>query len=369
MTAKNVCCWDLEGPISVLDFAAELGRLLSKNSNIGLQKYNTGAFYKMLSEYDDYLIDVPGVKEKLNIPDYQPGDTLRLIAPLYVSTYSDEDLIKLAKQNLGLLPGCIELMDQLRNQWEIYIISTSYSHFAYNVANALSIPKEHVFCTELNVKKAKKTFDNIKSEVKLLVNSIFQHFMSNGNNLDAVVEELNNFFWDNEESDYLRVMNLIKVRGGKRKELALETISREIKTPISQFIVIGDSITDIDMLQRVKDEEGIAVSFNGNRFSVSRANIAITSLNNLGTLPIFENRDNLETFLESWESTSENFKNNPLKIPNNLISENTKNYFVKYRFVPAIENLTNKTQAELDLIIKKQERMRKKARGWSGNLG
>ncbi|GAI60531.1 unnamed protein product, partial [marine sediment metagenome] len=30
MTLKNVCCFDLEGPISVLDFAAELGLLLSK---------------------------------------------------------------------------------------------------------------------------------------------------------------------------------------------------------------------------------------------------------------------------------------------------------------------------------------------------
>lgn len=369
MTAKNICCWDLEGPISVLDFAAELGKLLSTNSNFGLQKYNTGEFYKMLSDYDDYLIDVPGVKEKLNIPDYQPGDTLRLIAPLYISAYSDEDLIRLAKQNLGLLPGCVELMAELRSQWEIYIISTSYSHFAYNVANALRIPKAHVFCTELNIKKTKKTFNNIQIEVNLLVNSIFQHFMESSSNLDSVVEELNNFFWNNEESDYLKVMNSIKVRGGKRKELALEKISRELKTPISQFIVIGDSITDIDMLQRVKDEEGIAVSFNGNRFSVSRANVAITSPNNLGILPIFENRDNLESFLKSWESSYERFKNNPLKIPQNLISENIKDYFAKYQFVPEIENLKNKTKATLDLTIKKQEIMRKQVRGWSGNLG
>lgn len=369
MTAKNICCWDLEGPISVLDFAAELGKLLSTNSNLGLQKYNTGEFYKMLSDYDDYLIDVSGVKEKLNIPDYQPGDTLRLIAPLYISVYSDEDLIRLAKQNLGLLPGSVELMAELRSQWEIYIISTSYSHFAYNVANALSIPKDHVFCTELNIRKTRKTFDNIKTEVNLLLDSIFQHFMESNNNLDAVIEELNNFFWNNEESDYLKVMNIIKVRGGKRKELILEKISRELKTPISQFIVIGDSITDIDMLQRVKDEEGIAVSFNGNRFSVSRANVAITSPNNLGVLPIFENRDNLETFLESWESSYERFKNNHLKIPQNLISANIKDYFAKYQFVPDIENLKNKTKANLDLIIKKQEIMRKQVRGWFGNLG
>ncbi|NHJ20190.1 MAG: hypothetical protein EAX91_04540, partial [Candidatus Lokiarchaeota archaeon] len=118
-----------------------------------------------------------------------------------------------------------------------------------------------------------------------------------------------------------------------------------------------------------KVEEGIAVSFNGSRFSVSRANVAITSPNNLGVLPIFENRDNLETFLESWESSYERFKNNHLKIPQNLISANIKDYFAKYQFVPDIENLKNKTKANLDLIIKKQEIMRKQVRGWFGNLG
>ena len=49
---KNVCCWDLEGPISVLDFAAEIGRLLSSKKELGLQKYDMGEFFFMISNYD-----------------------------------------------------------------------------------------------------------------------------------------------------------------------------------------------------------------------------------------------------------------------------------------------------------------------------
>jgi len=369
LTVKNVCCWDLEGPISVLDFAAELSKLLSNKAKLALHKYDMGEFYKMLSDYDDYLIEVPGVKEELNIPNYQPGDTLRLVAPLYMASFSDKELNRIAKRNLGLLPGCEDLMKTLHKNWDIYIISTSYTHFAHNVAKTLKIPPDHVFCTELNIRSANESFHNIKNEVDTLVKSIFQKFTDSNKNLDAIIEDLNDFFWKKEKSDYFKAMEKIQVRGGKRKEQAIETISNKTQIPISEIVALGDSITDINMLQRLKDENGIAVSFNGNRFTVSRANIAITTPNNLGTLPIFEHKLNIESFLDLWEKTYKEFYLNPRNIPEKLVSRETKEYFVKYQFVPEIENLKNKSKEELDLIIAKQERMRKKVRGWAGNLG
>ena len=174
----NVCCWDLEGPISVIDFAAEIGKLLGDKSKFNLKKYDMGAFFRMISNYDDYIIDVPGVKETLNIPDYQPGDTLRIMAPLYTACYTDKELIKLAKSDLGLLPGCRELINILRKDWEIFVISTSYSHFAHNVTASLGIPKDNVYCTELNIKNLKKGLNNIEEDVELLMNVIFQKYLN-----------------------------------------------------------------------------------------------------------------------------------------------------------------------------------------------
>lgn len=369
MKVKKVCCWDLEGPITVLDFAAELGKLLSDKTELGLHRSDMGTFYKMLSEYDDYLIEFPRIKEELNIPDYQPGDTLRLMAPFYMFFYTDDELIRLAKQNLGLLPGCTDLMERLHRNWDIYIISTSYCHFSHTVAKALKIPVDHVFSTDLNIKSANEAFLDFRNDIDILINSIFQRFIDSGKQLNEVMYDLSDFFWNRKESDYAKAMNQIQVRGGKRKELAVETISDQTQVPISEFVALGDSITDINMLKRLKDEDAKAVSFNGNRFTVSRANIAVTTTNNLGTLPIFDYKDNLDTFLESWESLYSGFKNNPKKIPDNLISKEIKNYFIKHQFVPEIENLKNKTKSELDLIVTKQEQMRKKVRGWSGNLG
>ena len=135
------------------------------------------------------------------------------------------------------------------------------------------------------------------------------------------------------------------------------------------MIALGDSITDINMLQRLKDEGGIAVSFNGNRFTAERANIAITTPNNLGVLPVFQAKNNIEQFLEKWELLYESFENDPKKIKNGIISKQCKDLFIQESFIPEITNLKNKSTEQLNKIISKQEKMRKLVRCWAGNLG
>jgi predicted HAD superfamily phosphohydrolase len=365
----NVCCWDLEGPISVLDFAAEMAHLLSQKKDFDLHKYDMREFFFMISNYDDYIIDVPGVKKNLKIPEYQPGDTLRLMAPLYVACFSEKDLFNLANSNLGLLPGCQKLMQILQKNWEIFIISTSYTQFAHKVSSALKITKDHVYCTDLNIHALRDGLINIDNEVNVLIKDIYQKYIENNKDLNSVIEDLNKFFWKNINSDYVKVMNQVKVRGGKSKELAVEEISKRTGVHISKMIAIGDSITDINMLQRVNDEGGISISFNGNRFSAKYANIAINTLNSMGILPIFQLKKNLHIFLNEWESNFQYFKKDPKNIFNELISEECKRYFIRNNFVPEIINLSNKTKDQLNEIVSRQEQMRKEVRGTVGSLG
>ncbi|MFX1420571.1 MAG: HAD hydrolase family protein [Promethearchaeota archaeon] len=356
---KFCCCWDLEGPISVIDFAAKLSRNLNEVLGINLRKYNMEDFFTMLSDYDDYIVDVPGIKEKFNILEYQPGDTLRLIVPLYILAFTDKDLLNLARNNLGLLPGCKELMTILLREWDVFVISTSYNHFALTVSDKLNIPKDHVYSTDLNISDLKDEVLDIEQEVNILIKEIFDKYLKNNKNLDYVIEDLDNFFWRTQNSNYIKIMNQIKVRGGKRKELAVEEISRLTDFPISEMIAVGDSITDINMLQRVKDEGGIALSFNGNRFSCERANVAINTPNSLGVLPIFRAKPKIADFLDQWELKFDSFDYNPENIPNNIISKECRNFFIKYNFVPEIINLQNKSSEEMKDIISRQVKMRK----------
>lgn len=369
MANKKVCLWDLEGPISALDFAAELGGLLRDKPKLGIECFNMTEFFTMVSNYDDYLIDIPGVKERLGILEYQPGDTLRLMAPLYLFSFSDRELKSIAKSNLGLIPGAYECMQKIKETWEIFVISTSYTQFAYSVTEAIGIPKDHVYCTNLNFKDLAIDYSKIKEALDVLIYTIFQKYIDNSKNLEIVIEDLNKFFWLGRKSEYHRVMNEVSVRGGKRKELAAENISKRTGVSLSNVISVGDSITDINMLERVNREGGFAISFNGNRFSLKRANISVTTKNQMGILPIFENHPHIFSYLKKWEENYDLFKDNPEKIPNTLINRELKDYFIKYKFVPELHILKNKDEIQLDEIIDGQVKMRKFMRGWAGDLG
>ena len=53
---KKICALDLEGPISFVDFAADIGKLLNQRHDLGLEKYDMGDFFFMISNYDDYSV-------------------------------------------------------------------------------------------------------------------------------------------------------------------------------------------------------------------------------------------------------------------------------------------------------------------------
>ena len=94
----KVCAWDLEGPLSHVDFAAEICKLLEPK----LKRAKLGDFFNMVSNYDDYLIDFPNVVKDLGIESYEPGDTLRLLSPFYVWYFTDEELREISKKRPGL---------------------------------------------------------------------------------------------------------------------------------------------------------------------------------------------------------------------------------------------------------------------------
>ncbi|MFW9989613.1 MAG: HAD hydrolase family protein, partial [Candidatus Odinarchaeota archaeon] len=247
--------------------------------------------------------------------------------------------------------------------------STSYSPFAYTVAEELNIPKDNIYCTKLNINQLKEGLMDINSNIDILIQDIFKKYLSNNFNLKFVIDDLDRFFWKNQESDYIAVMNEIRVVGGKRKEAAIEDISKRTKIPISEITALGDSITDINMLERVKNEGGIAISFNGNKFTIPRANVAVTTSNSLGLLPIFQQKQNIKEFLTKWEAYFKDLQDDKKEFNDSLISKETKEIFLKYNFLPEFYDLTNKSEDQLNKIILKQEKMRKLVRGWAGNLG
>jgi energy-converting hydrogenase A subunit R len=65
--------------------------------------------------------------------------------------------------------------------------------------------------------------------------------------------------------------------GGYEKANAVKDIVMKMGVNLSDIIYIGDSITDVDSFRLVRNAGGLTVSFNGNRYAVREAEIAVIS--------------------------------------------------------------------------------------------
>ncbi|MFX0096856.1 MAG: hypothetical protein ACFE7E_03765 [Candidatus Hodarchaeota archaeon] len=362
--AGKLCVFDLEGPLSTIDFAAEICRFLGER----LGRKDFDLLFKMISEYDDVLVENPRILKRVGIEDYEPGDSLRLLAPLYAYYFTHEELIKLSKENIGLVPGAADTIKYLRkNNWPIYVISTSYEEFAFNVTDALKIPRKNVFCTAFPITELRKQSKILKKSIRMLVDDILGKFKKEG--FESILEDLNSFFWENTDDPYSKLMNQISVRGGERKALTLNKVCTETHCLHINVIAVGDSITDRNMLLAVKESEGIAISFNGNKYSVPNANVAVTSPNLMGISVIIDKYPHVWSTIEKWSESFATFKDAPDAIPDDLLSKELKTYFIRHGFAPQIDDLRELSPEQRFKIIQDQQRMRERVRGWVGELG
>lgn len=320
--------FDLEGPLSPMDHAAEAMRAVGKK----VGKDNYFDFFRMLSEYDDLLV-IEGR------PDYNPGDTLRLIAPIVSTQLSDEELKSISKSAV-LTPGANDLISSL-NRDDVYVASTSYQQHARTMAARLGIKPENVNSTEL---PACKEFPYLKE-----LEGIYEKYKD----AEKAKRELDEFFWEKLGSEFLKT----RVCGGARKEEVVEKTSKSRGVPISEFMAVGDSITDINMLERVAREGGVAVSFNGSKFSIEKANIAVSANSLMAIKPLVDAFPDLWDFVEKWNSSNGNL---------DLLKPETRAYFIQHKVRAHYDDL--RKMKDIEDVVKRQKVMRLELRKEYGEI-
>ncbi|MEM3090789.1 MAG: HAD hydrolase family protein, partial [Candidatus Bathyarchaeia archaeon] len=92
------------------------------------------------------------------------------------------------------------------------------------------------------------------------------------------VERLDEIFW--KEIFYMQAGTMIKEVnpiGGFEKANSVIDIADKLGISLSDVIYVGDSITDVDPFRLVRAAGGLTISFNGNRYAVREAEIAVMS--------------------------------------------------------------------------------------------
>ena len=294
---------DWEGPWVTADHAFDIMR----------QGIEGGEhLFAAISAYDDYLAYV--VKR----PDYEPGNTLALIAPFLIAFGLDDDFLTArAKDNANFIAGSLKAIEMLKSIYTVNIISTSYHQYVHYSTYLAGIPVENTYCTWFPIDDyAQEISDADKIMVRQMADTILSmpeldiDMNTDPDGMDnavvGVLQQLDNFFWDELPSTgYAKMLKEVLPVGGTRKyEVVVSALEKE-GMELKRSATIGDSITDWKMLKNTKDVGGLALSFNGNEYAISNCNVAVMSGNCMVTallVDVFERNgiEAIEALVSDW---------------------------------------------------------------------
>ena len=328
----NFICFDMEGPLSPQDNAYELMKLFPNGDRV----------FEVISRYDDLLT----LEER---EDYEPGDTLALIAPFLVCHHISESDITTLAGKAGLTGGAEKLISWLQTKgWKVFCISTSYEQYAMHITQKLGIYAHNVACTTFPIEEMRQT---LCKEDSALLQQIEEEILTMRPVDDdaRIKQSLDRFFWEKLPATELgKLIKEVKPVGGRRKVDALNRFADKHDQPLSDWVVVGDSITDFRMLQAVEEAGGVAITFNANEYALpySTMSLASTMLSDLTDV------------LEAWQKGRRSRVERVVKWEERIGGKGDRNYF---------HWLSGRK--DIDKIVKIHKRIRGVAREEAGKLG
>ncbi|MDP2729769.1 MAG: hypothetical protein Q8O55_04745 [Dehalococcoidales bacterium] len=309
-----------------------------------------GKVFEVISRYDDLL----ALAER---EGYEPGDTLALIVPfLVLHDVSEADIAELAAR-ASLTGGAADLLYQLQvDGWRAFCISTSYQQYALLITQKLGIYSHNVACTSLPLSRFRRL---LAKEEATLIEQAEKEFLALYPPTDdeRIRQTLDAFYLEKLPGTEIgKAIKEVKPVGGRRKVTALnrfaeahnQPIRQAQDKPLSQWVVVGDSITDSRMLQVVEEAGGLAIAFNANEYALPYATMGLASTSIA----------DLKEILQTWQKSQRKGVEKLVKQKEKAGGKGDRGYF---------HWLSGRR--DLDEIIAVHKRIRKLVREEAGNLG
>jgi energy-converting hydrogenase A subunit R len=267
---------DCEGPLALNDNAFELCREFIKPHG--------ERFFTQVSRYGDYLVDLA------KRPDYQAGDTRKLILPFLKAHGLTNDLIReFSLKNLKLMPGAEEAYKFLhRFGFPIFAISTGYRQFVEAVCTRLGFEAERIFGTELDLDRYNLSPAEAEELRRLIEEIVTAPAIELPPGAAAAAElpgpaqeaiaRLDKIFRERlprmEIGVIYREVNPV---GGAEKAKAVGDSLAKSGLMAADTIYVGDGSTDVPAFEAVRTGGGLALSFNGDRHAINAAEVVVVS--------------------------------------------------------------------------------------------
>jgi energy-converting hydrogenase A subunit R len=285
MANQRVFISDCEGPISRNDNAFELTSHFVPDGD---------ALFALLSKYDDVLADV------IKRPGYRAGYTLKLILP-FLKAYgaTNKGMKEYSSRHILLVPGAQDTLNFVNRIMSSFIISTSYEQYISSLCDLTEFPRDQTCCTQLDLDryelngKEQERLGEIRAEISAMP---LIEIPENGQSIEdfsahdqKTIRRLDEIFWQEirtmKSGVLLREVHPV---GDGEKADAISEIANKLDSSLKDIMYVGDSITDVSSLQRVRQNGGLAVSFNGNEYAIREAELAVLSGNTTITSVIAE---------------------------------------------------------------------------------
>jgi len=266
---------DCEGPLALNDNAFELCRDFLPDG---------ARFFTQLRNYGEYLVNLAPK------PEYQAGDTVKLILPFLKATGLTNDRIAdYSRQHLSLVPKAEETYRFLHTlNFPIFAVSASCRPFAEAVTARLGFNPERLYCTEASLDSYELSDTEARELHRLLGRIVAAPAIELPpeakcrEDLAPEVQEtialMDTIFWETIPGMNIgRIYRDVKSMGGAAKAQALEDSLAKTGLAMSNLMFVGDSIADVPALRKVRAEGGVALSFNGNRHAIEAAEIIVVA--------------------------------------------------------------------------------------------
>ena len=339
---------DCEGPLTLNDNAFEIAAKFIENG---------GELFKILSLYDDYLVDI--VKKE----GYKAGNTLKLILPFFaVENLTNDILIDFSKNHIYAVSDSKFLLKYLKEAMNTYIVSTSYGQYLEAVPDYMEVSFQNTFYTNVDIDSLQLNDEEIQKIME------FKGLILNNPKDYELFDDI--FFNQISKMGIYDEIRKIEVVGGLGKKLAIDEIIERDSIDVNEILYIGDSITDVEPLEFARKNNGISISFNGNEYPLKVAEIAIVSPNAVTTAVIANiyadnDKEKVLEFINDY-----NVSNDLKQLFNDYdIDEEIKNKFfnVFAEDFPLIQIVTDDNYED---ILKVSKEMRNNIRGQDiGGLG
>jgi energy-converting hydrogenase A subunit R len=354
---RKIFISDCEGPISSNDNAFEILSHFVPNGD---------KIFALTSRYDDALADV------LKRAGYKAGDTLKLILP-FLKAYdvTDKKMRDFSAQSLVLISNAKKSLQHIRKIAPSYIVSTSYEHYIRVLCESMEFPFTSTYCTKLHLDRYRMT-EQEETRVKELgqeiadmslfeIPSAAKSLKDLSEDAKATIQRLDEIYWEQIAEMHIGEIYLeVSPVGGFEKADAINDAVSVLNATLSDVMYVGDSVTDEEAFKLVKEGDGLAVSFNGNRYAVSNSEIALMSADSIITAIVADifvkfGKDKTLDLVAQWNNKT-------------LIDSPTDKSLVESFFESHLEDLPKAkiiTSENMESLAEESSAFRRKVRGIS----